>query len=237
MAAHVLTNCNCWLHGYDLTGDMNAMALDYGAELQDNTVFGDATRSRAGGLKTFGFNHQGYWNGGNGEVDDVLFDNLAVLSRPMTVCPENATEGSVAYTFRPLVAQYQFGGQVGDMLAFSVSGEPQTGPLVRATIMQNGSEAATADGTARQLGAVASGESMYGALHVFSGTGTLDVVVESDATNSFAGAETTRITFTQASGVTSEWSSVAGAITDTWWRVTFTIATGPFNFAVVLGVK
>ena len=108
--------------------------------------------------------------------------------------------------------------------------------------MTNSIETATDDGTPRTLGSVLAGEALYAALHVTAVTGTnptLDVVIESSATGSFSGEETTRITFTQADGITSEWSSVAGAVTDTHWRVTWAIGgtdTPTFTFAVIAGI-
>jgi hypothetical protein len=62
--------------------------------------------------------------------------------------------------------------------------------------------------------------------------------VESDDNGSMTSA-TTQITFPQKTFVTSEWLSAAGAITDDYWRVGYTIggSTPSFNFAVVVGIR
>ena len=59
--------------------------------------------------------------------------------------------------------------------------------------------------------------------------------MQSDDNSGFTSA-TNRITFTQATGVTSELLSVAGAITDDYWRLSYTIVGGSFTFAVALGI-
>jgi hypothetical protein len=93
-----------------------------------------------------------------------------------------------------------------------------------------------------ELGAVAAGQRVYAALHVIdpvSGTSpTLDVTLKSAALVGF-GSPTTRLTFTQATEPTSELLSAAGAITDEFWRVDFSIGgtdTPTFPFIVVVGI-
>jgi hypothetical protein len=42
----------------------------------------------------------------------------------------------------------------------------------------------------------------------------------------------------QATGATSQWLPLSGAITDDWWRITATVGgtTPSFRFAVILGI-
>ena len=85
------------------------------------------------------------------------------------------------------------------------------------------------------------GKSMYAALHVISVSGTsptLDVIVQSDDNSGFT-TPTNRITFSQTGAVGAEWGSVAGAVTDDYWRVSYTIGgsdTPTFAFAVTCGL-
>jgi hypothetical protein len=82
---------------------------------------------------------------------------------------------------------------------------------------------------------------MYGALHVLSVAGTTPSItarVESSVDNTFA-SPTTRLTFTAANTVSGEILRTDGtAITDTWWRVAWTITgtTPSFLFASTLGI-
>jgi len=49
---------------------------------------------------------------------------------------------------------------------------------------------------------------------------------------------TSRMVFAQATGITSEWLPLAGAITDDYWRLAVTVGgtTPSFNYVVVLGI-
>lgn len=238
MSTQVIQNAKLWMGGYDLTGRMNALALNYSADMVEETVLGDDTHIMKGGLKVATMAHEGYFSGGDGDVDDVLFDNMAAANLPVSIGPTTGADGELAYMLESVLSEYTPGASVGEMLAFSVSAESSSVGLVRGTVMHNATRAASGNGTARQLGAVAAGESMFAALHVISGTGTLDVVVQSDD-NSGMTSPTSQITFAQATGVGAQWSSKAGAVTDDWWRINYTIGGGSpsFQFIVVLGIK
>lgn len=241
MAINVLTSPKIWLAEYDLSGDLSGTALTLSSELLDNTTFGDTTRSRAGGLKSVALSHEGLWNGGDDAIDDVLFGKIGVRNALASSAPEGGAVGNVAYFFRAIHGEYSPGATVGAMLRFSVSAEGSDGiGLVRGQLLENNTLTSTGAGTGIQLGAASAGQSVYAAMHVLSsGTGTLDMVVESDADNTF-GSATTRFTFTQASAATSEWATpVAGAVTDTWYRVSYTIAgaSPSFEAVVVVGIK
>tara|TARA_R110000868_G_scaffold29889_25_gene111160 strand:+ start:5471 stop:6193 length:723 start_codon:yes stop_codon:yes gene_type:complete len=239
MAERVLDDCKFWYGGFDLSGDMNAMTLRIASELQETTRFGNSTRTRIGGLKAILANAEGLWNGGDGAVDDVLFDNLAA-KQPVTICATDGADGEPAFAFQAITGNYETGGAVGEVLPFSVEAESDDSDLVRGTIMHNATRSATGNGTARQLGAVSASQRLFAALHVIATTGspTLDVIVESDAADDFSGSETTRITFAQATAAGAEWATpVAGAITDDWFRSGYTIGgTGTITFVVFIGI-
>lgn len=240
MAEQVLKDQALWFGGYDYTGVMNALGLDYGAEMVDVTVFGDQSRGRAGGLKNVAVSHQGLWDG-TGVLDQELFDRMGLAAAPMSFAMVDAAEGDVAYSFLAALGEYAPGGAVGDALAFSVSAEG-AGDLVRGTLMHNATRGATGNGTGRQIDAVAAGQKLYGALHVLSASGTaptLDVTVESDDNAGFTSA-VTQFTFAQQTAVGFEWAApVDGPITDDWWRLVYTIGgAGPsFQFVGILGIQ
>lgn len=242
MAAGVLLNSGLWVGGYDLQGDTNALSLVFGAEALDRTTFGDSTRDRVAGLKSIEVNHEGLFNPEN--ADQALFGKIGLSDELMTIAPSAREAGDLAYFFRSLLSEYEPGGQVGDLMAFRVSGEAAQAPLVRGTILHRVAGATTsANGAGQNLGAVGAPQFLYAGLHVLAVSGTsptLDVTIESDAADNFAGAETTRITFGQKTAIGAEFATpVAGAITDAWWRVAFTIGgTSPsFDFIVVMGIQ
>ena len=241
MAIEVLKNQKLWFGGYDFTGRMNALALESGVELQDGTVFGDTARRRLAGLKSVIANHEGYFDAEL--VDKPLFDAIGIVDQPMTFGPVDGVEGSLAYTFAAIIGQYSPGGQVGELFAFTVSAEGSDGSeLIRGTLMHNAARTVTADGTARQLGAVSASQKLYAALHVITVAGstpTLDVKVQSDDASGFP-SPTDRITFTQKTAIGAKWATpVAGVIDDDWWRITWTIGGGSpsFTFVVVVGIQ
>lgn len=100
---------------------------------------------------------------------------------------------------------------------------------------------ASAAGTGAQLGALSATQEMHAALHVFNADGTsptLDADIESDDNSGFSSA-VVRGSFAQKTDIGSEYLTIAGAITDDWWRINFTLGgTSPsFGFAVSLGIK
>lgn len=239
MATGILRDQRFFMDGYELTSVMNSVALDYSAELRDDTVFGDTTRSNIGGLK-------GVTLGVNGYVDDsfhgsLLFDKVGLQNVVASIAAADAAEGDVGYLMRLAQAQFNPGGAIGDLYAFQISGSG-SGALVRGTLLMKGSKTSTADGTAQQLGAVSSTQKLHASLHVIAASGTsptLDVVIESDSADDFSGSETSRITFTQKSDIGAEYLTADGAITDDWFRVAFTIGgsdTPTFDFVVFVGI-
>ena len=242
MATQVLTDPKLYMGEYDISGDLHQLSLTYSAELLDVTTFGQTTRIRKGGLKTVGLSMEGYWSGGDDLVDDALFSKIAVRNVPITIAPAGETLDNDAYIFRAIHGLYEPGASIGEMLRFSASAEGSGGVGVgRGKLMHVGSETSTGNEAKSQVGAVAASQRMYAALHVLTVSGTnptLDVLLESDPDAS-AGGETTRITLTRATGITSEWASVVGAITDTYWRATWTIGgtdTPTFEFILAIAI-
>lgn len=235
MATYVLTDCKLWLDGQDFSGLMNALALTDEADAVEETGFGDTTHQFIAGLRAIRAEHRGYWEGGGNKIDDRLFSKIGAAAKPMTIAPETGTEGKIAYTFNPSIAVYTPGAAVGEMFGFGVSAQgAKQDRLVRATILHNANEGGSGNGTAFNLGAVGASQKLYAALHVVGiGAGTVVVKVQSDDASGFL-SPTDRITFAGLSAAGSEWAApVAGAISDTWWRVTWDQGA---NFIAVVGI-
>lgn len=243
MASQVLTDAKLYVASFDLSGDMNALALTYSADMLDATTFGQSARINKAGLKSIVAQHEGLWDSdGTDEPDDVFFSRIGTANVPVTISPQTGADGEVAFLFRAVHSEYAPGASVGDLFAFSVGMQGDDGaPLVRGMVLHPATaRTATGNGTARQLGAVSATQDVYGALHVLAASGTnptLDVTVRSDDGSGFA-SPTTRLTFAQKTAIGSDWQTAAGAITDDWWRVTYTIGgTNPsFTFVVAVGI-
>lgn len=239
MATQVIANRPLWVGSYDFSGSVHTMAIAYGAEQKDGTTLSDSTRKALGGLKTAGFSVEGHWDQtSTNPVDSEAFGNIG-SNKIITYTGGQGAEGDIAYFAQLLFSQYSPQGQVGEIFAFSLEAAASD-DLVRGTIELKNTISSTGTSTGRQLGALSSTQKMVAVMHVTAADGTsptLDMVIQSDDNGSFTTA-TDRITFTQATGITSELLSVNGAITDDYWRAEYTLGgTSPeFTAVVVLGI-
>lgn len=235
MATLVLKNAIVAYGGRDLSGLTNQIALTVEADLQEDTAMGDTYRSRLGGLKDSRVGINGFWESASASdsADADLFAKLGAAKDLLSLSADGGTFGDVGYSLECDMVNYVPGASIGEVFAFSIELQGN-GLMHRGTVMENSTRVVTADGTTLQLGAVSASQSVYSALHVTaaSASDTLDVVLESDSTNSFSGSETAQITHTQITAVGSELLSSAGAITDTWWRLTFAIGGSDPSFTI-----
>lgn len=134
MAKFVATDYDISVGGSDFSSSLAAVTLDLSAEEQETTAFGDASRTRIGGLKDAEVSLDFHQDFGASAVDATLFPLLGgtveIIIKP--------TSGSVSstnpsYTFTCLVTEYQpFASSVGDLATLSVSW-PVTGDVARGT--------------------------------------------------------------------------------------------------------
>lgn len=243
MAAHALTNATVFFGQYDITADHNQVRVGAGVESLDKTTFGQTTRIKAAGLRTGEMTGSGFVDYGTAAIETYLSANLGLNNVPITVTP-NGTANERATFMQALVASITpVGGTVGEMHKFDWKGETGQSPLIHTGTLMAAKAARTSSsnsGTAQQLGAVSATQRIWAALHVFTASGTtpsLTVTVKSDNGVGFA-SPATQITFTAATTATSEFKSTAGAITDDYWRVDWTISgtTPSFTFAVAIGI-
>lgn len=229
--------------GLELAGHGKNVNLQTDVTPLDTTALSTSGwTTMVGGLKSATVNLEFMQDVAEGSVDDTLWDNFGTSNVVRSIATASA-DGSVAYSMRGVALNYTpTQGTVGDLAMGSITGYAASSPLVRGRLIHpsNVSRTSSAAGTGRQLGAVAAGKSLYAALHIISASGTsptLDVIVQSDDNSDFS-SPTTRVTFSQASDIGAQWGSVAGAITDDYWRVSYTIGgTDPsFAFAVTAGI-
>lgn len=238
MSKLAITDGLVLLGGYDLSGCQNAIASSYGAVALNATVLGNKTVNNMGGLKTTKVSVKGFWDA---TADDApTFADIG-LTDIMTF-GFTKTEGGIVYFQKQMEAQYSTGTTVGSLMPYSLSAEA-AGDLVRATLLaKQAGVVASGHGSGFQLGAVASGKSVYAALHVTAAGGTSEhdtVILESSVDNTF-GSPTTRITFADAgASIGAQLLSLAGPVTDTWWRLKWTLSgTLPsYDFAGSVGIQ
>lgn len=174
-------------------------------------------------------------------LDATLWPLLGVAAIPQSLSIGSAA-GSVTYFMRGMNTSFTpIEGNVGELAMAQISGKSSTGKLVRGVRMfaPSTSVTATANGTGYQLGALSASQSLFAALHVLSRTGTLSMTlkIQSDDNSGFT-TPTDRITsFTAATGRTYQWGSVAGAVTDDYWRAVLTCTgTGTMTVGISAGI-
>ena len=238
MASFVQNNVGLYWGGYSLASDFNAIGLDLAGNPVEDTTYGDSTVSSASGLSSVTLEGEGYWNS---STDSVLHTSLGSDDTIVTVTPVSSAVGQRAIFTKLTTAEYNpiAGGTVGEMLAFKVSGEGRGEKAVHGEIMIAPGTARTsgASSDVNNLGAVSATQSIYSGLHVLAASGSLVCTVKSDSASGFS-SPTTRITHSTFSAVGAEMKSAAGAITDAYWRVDFTVSgSGSFDFIISLAVS
>lgn len=243
MSKFVLLNTRIFTGGVDLTSNANKVELSAQREDKETTSFGSSGwKELIGGLGPASVSASGQWEAGDTtKVDDGMWSALGSVGA-VSVYPDTANAGDLAWFTNALTSKYSLGGAVGDVAPWSASLSGAY-PLVRGLGLHPPGTARTATGTGTAvLGtAVTSTQYLYAALHVLSvsGTGspTITVKIQSDDNSGFTSA-TDQISFTAATAVTGEVKRVAGAITDTYFRASWTISgsSPSFLFAVSAGV-
>lgn len=243
MSKIVLLNVKAYAVAADLTSPSNKVELTGEYEAKDATTYGsDGWKAVLPGLASAGIDAAGFWEAGSADlVDDASWDQLGGTG-PWTICPDQSSVGSLAYATQALRSSYQLGGTVGEMAPWTGKAS-SSWPLVRGQIAHppGTPRTATGTGTGLQLGAVPAGRRLFLFLHVLSASGTtpsLTVRVESDSDNTFA-SPTTQLTATAATAAGGQSLRTAGsAITDTWYRLGWTISgtTPSFTFVAALGI-
>lgn len=241
MTTLAFTDSLVFIGEHDATSDANQVGLQVSADDLDVTTFGSGGyRDRIGGLRSATVNLNAFTSAGDGEIDPALFANIT--SRlPVSIAPEGNTEGVTAYSLEATQFDMSWGAQIGQVheITATMMSSGQGTPVVRGRLEAiRAARSSSSNSTGSQLGALSADQRLYSALHVFATTGspTLDVVIQSDNAGGFA-SPTSRITHTQATAATSEFSSVAGAIADDHWRASWTFGgSGTITFAVVIGI-
>jgi hypothetical protein len=209
--------------------------------VRDTTALCDSWTKVGAGLKSYTWAAELMQDHDANSLDSRAWADLAAAV-PTTILPAGSTSGSVAWLLSALSLGYTpIDATIGETAMASLSGSGSGGAARGLLFHANGTARTTSGtGTSYQLGAVPAGQRLYGALHVTAASGgTPTLVVKLQSASTSGGSYTDRLTFTTATATTEQWSSALGAITDTWWRTTWTISgTGPsFTFGVSAGIS
>lgn len=237
MATHVLNDVGVYVNEWDITGQSNSVEAVVEADELDASVFGNqGYSSTVAGLKTGTFNHGGFMEYSSG-LDRGLLNamgstNVATVSFGTTAGDLAWMMTGASYTCSPLSGAV---GQLAVLNGTIKSGQGSYGLRQGMILAPKAARSATASTTGVQLFTSGTVTLLTAVLHVFSGSGSTVVTVQSSAT--LGGSYTTRGTFTAATGATSQYISAAISTTDQYWRATFTVGSGTTTALVAASVS
>lgn len=227
MAKFVLKDAIVHYEGRNLSGELSSVGFEATVTTPENTTFGNNAVRRLPGIIDITAQHNGFWDAvsTSNTLDGDMFTEIGAADGLMSFSPDGGQDGEIAYNFKTQAASYSPGASHGEVFAFSINVNG-SGAFVRGLVMKNAAQVGTGNSTITQVGAATNVQTITSVVHVSAVSGTnptLDVVVKSDATNNFSGSETTRLTHPQVAIRGANRQTLAGAVTDTWWRQEFTI--------------
>ena len=241
MAKFVFNDGKVFSGGYDLSDHVTSVNLEImSEELDATTINSGGFRERLGGLKDSTLQLDGFYEAGANKPDALLGASVG-NELIVTTVPE-AGVGNTAYFMKSRLFSYQMFGAVGEIAPFSITKSQSDDEVVQGKIEIDGALTATGNSTGVQLGAVGSTEKIYVAIHCIavSGTSTPTVTfkLQSDDNASFT-SPTDVITFSDITAIGADYQSAAGAITDDYFRLNYTISgTSPsFSIHATIGIE
>ena len=241
MAKFVFNDGKVFSGGYDLSDHITSVNLDITAEeLDATTINSGGFRERLGGLKDSTLTMDGFYEAGANKPDALL--GASIGNELIVTTVPDAGVGNTAYFMKSRLFSYQMFGAVGEIAPFSISKSQSDDEVVQGKIEIDGALTATGNSTGVQLGAVGSTEKIYVAIHctAVSGTSTPTVTfkLQSDDNASFT-SPTDVITFSDITAIGADYQSAAGAITDDYFRLNYTITgtTPSFSIHATIGIE
>ncbi len=241
MAKFVFNDGKVFSGGYDLSDHTTSVNLEINAEeLDATTINSNGFREKLGGLKDSSLQIDGFYEAGSNKPDALL--GASIGNELIVTTVPDAGVGNIAYFMKSRLFDYSILGEVGGLAPFSISKNQSSDEVVRGTIQIDGALTASGNSTGTQLGAVSAAEKCYAVVHCYgvSGTSTPTITfkLQSDDNSSFT-SPTDRATFTAITAINAEIKSVAGAVTDQYWRLNYTITgTNPsFSIHAAIGIE
>src|SRR4051794_2225111 len=108
-----MTDVTTWVHGYDMTTDLNQISLKAQVEDLDKTTFGTGGyKVRAGGMRDVELSLNGFWGSGvSASPDTDGFADLGSMNRVVTMTPTGLL-GSTAYLTQVGKFKYEAFGSI-----------------------------------------------------------------------------------------------------------------------------
>ena len=135
MATFVYTDASVVVNSVDLSDHVKSCTLNYEAEMLDDTVMGDTTRSNIAGLLNWSIDVEFLQDFASAKVDATLFSLVGAAAFTVTVKPTSASVSATNPSFSGsavLESYPPMSGSVGDLETASATFR-SAGTLARAT--------------------------------------------------------------------------------------------------------
>lgn len=128
MATVLYRNAVLVTGGADISASLNELGIEYGAEMLDETCFGDDTRIHRGGLFTASMSGKGFAEYGDNLIEPVIFADIDTEEEVLALFPNGITEGALTgdgmgYAMKGVASEFHLGGAVGTLLPLSFAYE------------------------------------------------------------------------------------------------------------------
>lgn len=235
MARSHAKDTELFLDEFDFSGVVMSISLGMTQSNGEVTAFADTNSTFVEGKPLWTVGANGLWAAASPNYDGEIFTDLTSENRLIGVWPDQADSGNRGFEGRSNITRSPQVSDFGAGIGLDVEWQGTDQRVYAWSLKREKALTSTANSTAIQVGALAAGQTGVGILRVMSASGsspTLDVVIASDTASGFP-STTSRITFTQATGVTSERKTVAGAVTDDYWRAQMTLGGGSTEFSML----
>lgn len=123
MSTVVYRNALMLVDGASIQANLNALGMEFSAEMLDNTGFGTDTRLNKGGLFMASITGEGLAESGDGLVEAVIFADVGVDDTVVALFPDGVTEGALTtgrgYAMKTVASEMKLGGPVGSLLGIT----------------------------------------------------------------------------------------------------------------------
>lgn len=198
------------------------VSSDSATEVHDVTTIADTSMQYVPGQDSASFSIDGPLDdsgASNGQWDALTDQKQATTPTPVTYMPLG-TDGA-AWLIDAVDTNFDTTSGVGSSVDWSMSADTTGVPDMNGVVLEdNTTVTIDTDGTAHTGPAGGTAQGGVAHLHVtaYSGLTSDDIIIEQSTNGSFAGEETTLVTFTQVTGLTSERIEVTGTV-DRYLRV------------------
>lgn len=232
MAIAAQTSAEIFLGSYRFTVNATNVNVGLHVDVKDATTFGSGGFEQfVPGLKVLTLNLQGLTDYAAGAYDEWIRTSYGTVQVASVSPGVMAVGNTVVITQGIPETNENFGGHVGDISKVSTAVKPVGNVVAQGQVTNITAPTITVTGntTPVQVGALGALQQAYAAIHVvtIAGTATPTLTCQLASSPTSGGAYTTR--GAAGAGLTAIGgqflaTGILGVITDTWWRLNYTVS-------------